>query len=524
MRRPYSASPRRRFVAARPSSSTAAAFEKYLSDPITSRKGRPRPRSSYGHEEIPALAVPQRPLTARQPKSRGQRKPWSPQKVPATDCLDDVSSIPAIPVQKLLKESHKYCARLPRPESNPLAGTREDPSSFENMLAELRTEYGAQLGRQGLQAPPKTSRASLKPTAYPAVPPVAHVVVPPEAKPRFSISPQQHLASRQPSEELEEPEQAQSEKTPVPLPHMLTKTEKRLSVRMENLLDQRRGALTESENIDSRNIKMGVMKQKVKPPGLSFASYLKSRAEEKRKEAAKAQTDAEEDLPPSTSRLPSAETTAGSQQAGLPKDLVVEKTLLLFQRCVKLSKRFDTPMPEAKRIYDEFKALDSDESGYLDREEFQAALRQRCHLGDDDPIPESLELVWKEADVDGSGQIEFEEYFEWAVMTKWKEELLVTDKSDQENRMLARKFELPLLDVERYRKEFNIYDTSGDGEIDQEEFIEILMKLMRIKDKSDVPKQRLDRFWREIDEDGSGSVTFDEFVSWCKYSGPASLG
>jgi len=188
-----------------------------------------------------------------------------------------------------------------------------------------------------------------------------------------------------------------------------------------------------------------------------------------------------------------------------------------------LSKLHMVPMPEAKKIYNDFQHLDTDSSGTLSMEEFEEMLRERCGLDSDQPIPKHIQNIWKDVDADQSGELTFEEYFCWAARNKWSEELLVDNELDRENRSLAREYDLPILDVERYRKDFNKFDNDGSGLIDQEEFTQMVMLIMKVQDPSDVPKQRLARYWTEIDADHSGEVTFSEFVKWCACSGPASM-
>ena len=44
--------------------------------------------------------------------------------------------------------------------------------------------------------------------------------------------------------------------------------------------------------------------------------------------------------------------------------------------------------------------------------------------------------------------------------------------------------------------------------------VQVIRGILKVSDPSDVPQSRLERYWREIDLDGSGTVDFEEFVIW----------
>ena len=43
---------------------------------------------------------------------------------------------------------------------------------------------------------------------------------------------------------------------------------------------------------------------------------------------------------------------------------------------------------------------------------------------------------------------------------------------------------------------------------------QVIRGILKVSDPSDVPPRRLERYWREIDLDCSGTVDFEEFVIW----------
>lgn len=98
-----------------------------------------------------------------------------------------------------------------------------------------------------------------------------------------------------------------------------------------------------------------------------------------------------------------------------------------------------------------------------------------------------LKSVIEEVDVDGSGELEFNEFV-----------------------MLATKF-MNEEDEEEMKKElkeaFRLYDKNGEGFIPTQVLREILKEL---DDK--LTDEELDGMVEEIDADGSGTVDFDEFM------------
>eukprot|EP00929_Paragymnodinium_shiwhaense_P041918 TRINITY_DN21769_c0_g1_i1.p2 TRINITY_DN21769_c0_g1~~TRINITY_DN21769_c0_g1_i1.p2 ORF type:complete len:117 (-),score=35.17 TRINITY_DN21769_c0_g1_i1:271-621(-) len=89
---------------------------------------------------------------------------------------------------------------------------------------------------------------------------------------------------------------------------------------------------------------------------------------------------------------------------------------------------------------------------------------------------------------------------------------MLLGNKDLEIRDLCRKHNWNLVEVERYRKYFEAFDTDGGGDIDVEEFKDIIRECARVPKTVEIPPQRLEQLWKECDADGSGSVDFEEFV------------
>jgi len=90
---------------------------------------------------------------------------------------------------------------------------------------------------------------------------------------------------------------------------------------------------------------------------------------------------------------------------------------------------------------------------------------------------------------------------------------------------LARKHNISSVDLDKIKKRFDQFDTDKSGEIEFDEFELMMGKLLGLGKPGDLPRERLERFWKEIDKDGSGSVDFSEFTEWyLKYFSNSEAG
>nr|P06707.1 RecName: Full=Troponin C, isotype alpha [Astacus leptodactylus] len=130
-----------------------------------------------------------------------------------------------------------------------------------------------------------------------------------------------------------------------------------------------------------------------------------------------------------------------------------------------------------------FDSFDTDSKGFITPETVGIILRMMGVK-----ISERhLQQVISETDEDGSGEIEFEEFAELAAK--------FLSEEDEE----ALKKEL--------KEAFRIYDRGGDGYITTQVLREILKEL-----DNRLTEDNLDEIIEEIDEDGSGTIDFMEFM------------
>lgn len=87
-------------------------------------------------------------------------------------------------------------------------------------------------------------------------------------------------------------------------------------------------------------------------------------------------------------------------------------------------------------------------------------------------------------------------------------------KSDDLTLALAKKHHCSCLDLDKVKLQYDSYDLDKSGVIEYGEFELMMLKLLHVNNKSDLPQNRIQRFWQELDKDRSGSVDFSEFTEW----------
>merc|ERR1712139_148853 len=95
------------------------------------------------------------------------------------------------------------------------------------------------------------------------------------------------------------------------------------------------------------------------------------------------------------------------------------------------------------------------------------------------------------------------------------EDLELTE-DDLKIREIARSMDISIPDVEKVQCVFKKYDADGSGQMEKDEFEEMMTELIcvgRLKGLT-VPQGLLDDQWRSVDHDGSGEVEFEEFAEW----------
>eukprot|EP00439_Symbiodinium_sp_Y106_P071246 s657_g12.t1 len=264
------------------------------------------------------------------------------------------------------------------------------------------------------------------------------------------------------------------------------------------------------------------VEEESKPRPCALAESAAAYRERRRQADAVAELELQELIKKTAVRTEEQE--ASGDKGGDPPVLEGPQTIAeVYALCKQLSEAFLLPIGEVKACYEDFRSLDIDGNFALSAEEFELAVRKNCHLKDDEPLPANLAVKYAQMDNDGNSLVDFKEYVRWCQGASWSEHLLVRDERDRESRKLSRKLGIHLLDIERLRRLFDIYDVDKRRVITQEVFTRVIQGILKVAEPSDIPRTRLDRYWREIDLDRNGTVDFEEFVIWMIDRGPEHL-
>lgn len=133
-----------------------------------------------------------------------------------------------------------------------------------------------------------------------------------------------------------------------------------------------------------------------------------------------------------------------------------------------------------------FNIFDRDGSGTITSKELAIAMRS---LGQN-PSEDQLEKIMQEVDVDGNGELDFEEFIEFMCRTKKVE-----------------------TSYDAIREAFKVFDKEGKGSIPREEFRHIMTTLgERLTD------EEVDEMLDDADADGDGEIQYEEFTQMISQS------
>lgn len=145
------------------------------------------------------------------------------------------------------------------------------------------------------------------------------------------------------------------------------------------------------------------------------------------------------------------------------------------------------------------------------------------------PKPENLEegLLWRcfqAADVAMIGILDFPTFCIWFSRHGFTEAILLS-REQREIREMARKYKLPVVEVEQYKMKFDLADEDRSGAIEYEEFERLLSNIIKVPGEHRLPPARVKQFFVEADVDGNGLVDFEEFLLfYLRYFGADSGG
>lgn len=179
-----------------------------------------------------------------------------------------------------------------------------------------------------------------------------------------------------------------------------------------------------------------------------------------------------------------------------------------------LARESQIPLDEVRSIKNIFDEFDDNKSGTLEYSEFTEVMKRVLNIKPNETVPQAqLDAGWKAADEDGSGILDFREFLTWFSSHGFAQDMLLTDEQ-RWIRTIAKKFEVPIDDIEAVKRVFDKYDEDGSGHLELEEFSLMLEKLLKVPPELELPKGRVKSYFAEIDLDGSGEVDFEEFLDW----------
>jgi len=139
---------------------------------------------------------------------------------------------------------------------------------------------------------------------------------------------------------------------------------------------------------------------------------------------------------------------------------------------------------EKEQLQKVFITLDKDKDGKVSTEDLVQGFKE--YFGDDYPAEDQVEAIMDQIDIDGNGYIDLTEF---VIATINKKNLL------SEERLMAA---------------FKVFDQDKSGSISVEEVKNVLC------DGSDIPDEEWHKIVREVDQNGDGEISLEEFLFMMK--------
>jgi calmodulin len=140
----------------------------------------------------------------------------------------------------------------------------------------------------------------------------------------------------------------------------------------------------------------------------------------------------------------------------------------------------EIPEDRRKEYKDAFEMFDKDKDGTITTKELANVMRSLNH----DPTEDELNEMIAEVDLDGNGEIDFEEFV--TLMNRRSKE------TDTEEEVL---------------NAFKVFDKEGNGLISVTELRHIMITL-----GDQLNEDEVDELLREADSDGDGFINYEEFI------------
>mmetsp|Transcript_63891 Transcript_63891/g.115022 ORF Transcript_63891/g.115022 Transcript_63891/m.115022 type:complete len:538 (+) Transcript_63891:111-1724(+) len=199
-------------------------------------------------------------------------------------------------------------------------------------------------------------------------------------------------------------------------------------------------------------------------------------------------------------------------------------------RMAKLASQLRVPLDVLNQAYEVFDVLsdkkikvmkpgqkearefDVFQDAELSEEGFAKVLCTLMNVQDTGELPEGLlHRSFADADTSRNKHIGFLEFALWYSRHGFMENVLLTDQQ-RELRAIARRNNIPVTEVEQYKRKFDIFDEDDSGAIDYAEFEKLLNLLVKVPAHCELNASRIKRFWMETDKNKDGALDFEAFL------------
>jgi len=152
------------------------------------------------------------------------------------------------------------------------------------------------------------------------------------------------------------------------------------------------------------------------------------------------------------------------------------------------------------------------ERGVLAQDALADILCKLTNVEGPEELPEGLlSSCFLTADANRNQVLNFAEFAVWFSRHGFNENVLLSEEQ-REIRKLARRHELPITTVEKYKSQFDAFDLDRSEKIEFDEFEKLLYVLLRIPKDLDLPPSRVRQFWLESGPNSDGALGFEEFL------------
>jgi Ca2+-binding EF-hand superfamily protein len=200
---------------------------------------------------------------------------------------------------------------------------------------------------------------------------------------------------------------------------------------------------------------------------------------------------------------------------------LVEKPRIEPGDVARFSRKYHIDLTEVKDILRFFEESDQNNSEGLDKDEFEKILRRIFNVSNRDMPMHLVNQAWRRIQGEypkakryGAAEASLDNFLQWYSENMFNHAVLNLEGDSAGLEALATKYDVSFFDVEKIKSIFDSFDANRSGRIDRGEFRAMLVHIFKAKAEDDIPGERADRFWSEIKQDNSMTISFPEFCAW----------